>query len=276
MPRGDGTWILGAPYQALKPGPCKQFFPNYDCEMYEWLCGPHRMVVEGVFDPHGAETARIADHFENVTFLDNLYVNYNLVRSTPEQMKTDWFNRGGVPPGQPLFANYLELYALRDDVKPFIRTYFNMLAEMFNREDLTIYENSYPSVWNKTAETGRYLQLTRLIFVQERDGELWLAPFVSQHWMKDGLSVKIGQAPTFFGPVGYEITSHAAQGYIEAKIQPSARKAPKAIVLRVRHPEGKPMKRVTVNGAEWKEFDAAKEIVRLKPAKGLITVRAEY
>jgi hypothetical protein len=36
------------------------------------------------------------------------------------------------------------------------------------------------------------------------------------------------------------------------------------------------MQKVTVNGAEWKDFDAAKEIVRLKPLRSPIVVRVEY
>lgn len=213
----------------------------------------------------------MADYLEDVAFIKNASPN-----STVEQEHTDWFDRGGIPPAQPYYARYGELTALGDDVKPFIRTYLNSLAEMFNREDLTIYENPGASVWNKTHETGHFLQLTHLLFVMERGDELWLAPFVNQHWMKGGMHVRISQAPTSFGPVGYELTSHVSQGYIEAKVDIPVRKAPDVIVLRVRHPEGKPMRMVTVNGRPWTDFDAALETVRLKPANEPITVRVSY
>lgn len=271
VPRGEGTWVPGFPYQALKPGPSKQFFPNYDCEFYDVILGPHHLVDEGVLDPDSAGVAEMADYLEDVLFVKDASPN-----STLEQERTDWFNRGGIPPAQPYYARYAELCARHNDVKPFIRTYLNSLAEMFNKEDLTIYENPGASVWNKTHETGHFLQQSRLLFVMERKEELWLAPFVSQHWLKDGLSVKIGQAPTIYGPVGYELISHAAQGYIEATVEPPARKAPKAIVLRVRHPDGRPMKNVTVNGAEWKDFDAANEWIKLPAQEGVSKIVAHY
>lgn len=183
---------------------------------------------------------------------------------------------GGFPHSQPYYGRYPELCARADDVKPFVRTYFNQLAPMLNREDLTIYEYPGASVWNKTHETGHFLQQTRLMLVMERGEALWLAPFVTNRWMEDGMSVSVEQAPTFFGSVAYRIESHAGQGYIEATVTPPARRAPKEIVIRLRHPDGLPMRSVTVNGRPHSRFDAAREIVRLKPGSAPITVRARY
>jgi hypothetical protein len=44
----------------------------------------------------------------------------------------------------------------------------------------------------------------------------------------------------------------------------------------LRHPDGRPIRKVTVNGATYGDFDPAKEIVRLKPSPKPITVRADY
>jgi hypothetical protein len=147
---------------------------------------------------------------------------------------------------------------------------------MFNREDLTLYENPWASVWNKTHETGHLLQQSRMMFLMERGKELWLAPFVTSNWMKEGEVVSIKNAPSFFGPVSYKITSHTADGYIEAVVTPPTRETPKSIVIRLRHPDGKLMRSVIVNGKSWKDFDPKKEIVHLKPSKNDITVRVNY
>jgi hypothetical protein len=90
----------------------------------------------------------------------------------------------------------------------------------------------------------------------------------------DGRSVS--QAPTRFGPVAYRIKSSAKSGTIEATIEPPTRSKPHEIVIRLRHPEGKPMKSVTVNGKAYKVFDPAKSIVRLKPSAKTITVVAKF
>ena len=110
----------------------------------------------------------------------------------------------------------------------------------------------------------------------EKGKELWLSPFVTNNWMKDRMVVGIKNAPTYFGPVSYTITSHAAQGYIEAVINPPTRQAPEEIVIRLRHPEGMKMKSVTVNGKNYTEFDADRDIIRIKPGSDAITVRANY
>jgi hypothetical protein len=112
--------------------------------------------------------------------------------------------------------------------------------------------------------------------VQERGDELWLAPFVACNWLKGGLTVAVKQAPTRFGPVGYQITSSVDKGFIEASIEPPVRTSPKAIVIRLRHPDGKPIRSVTVNGKPHRDFSPAGEYVRLKPSADRIVVRAEY
>ena len=123
---------------------------------------------------------------------------------------------------------HAEALALRDDVKPFIRTWINTAVTSINKENLTIWENTWGSAaWDKTHETGNFLYQSRLMLVMERGEELWLAPFVTDQWLRDGMTVGVKDAPTFFGPVGYTITSHTAQGYIEAEIQPPTRQPPK-------------------------------------------------
>ena len=48
------------------------------------------------------------------------------------------------------------------------------------------------------------------------------------------------------------------------------------MLLRFRHPQGAPMKGVMVNGKEWKDFDADKEVVRLHGLTGSVSVEARY
>jgi hypothetical protein len=131
-------------------------------------------------------------------------------------------------------------------------------------------------VWNKTHETGHFLQQTHLMFLTARDNDLWLAPFVTNNWMKDGMVVEIKDAPSFFGKTGYRIESHVNSGYIEANVYPPDRKTPERIVIRLRHPDGNQMKKVFVDGKNHKDFDPIKEIVRIKPTNKPITIKAEY
>ena len=59
------------------------------------------------------------------------------------------------------------------------------------------------------------------------------------------------------------IESRAASGRLLAEIEMPARGRPRALLLRLRHPEGKPIRSVTVNGQGWTDFDVQKEWVRI-------------
>jgi hypothetical protein len=114
------------------------------------------------------------------------------------------------------------------------------------------------------------------MFVTERGDELWLAPFVTNHWLKDGMKVSVRNAPTRFGKVGYTITSHVAEGEIDAVVRLPVNCTAKKVVLRLRHPEGKPMQSVTVQGKPHKDFDPKKETITFVPSGENVTIRAKY
>jgi hypothetical protein len=74
--------------------------------------------------------------------------------------------------------------------------------------------------------------------------------------------------PTQFGPVGYTIESHVNDGLIQAVIHSPERNPPDRIVLRLRHPTGKPILSVTVNGADHPGYDAQAGTVTLASWSG--------
>jgi hypothetical protein len=140
-----------------------------------------------------------------------------------------------------------------------------------------LWEHFHNGAYNKTHETGYFLYQSRLMFAMERGDELWLAPFVPAYWMQDGQKVEAKNVPTYFGTVNYKIKSFVGGGYIEATINPPTNNNYKSMVIRLRHPDGKPMRSVVVDGKEYKNFDSAKDIVRLaQTAAKEIVVRACY
>lgn len=274
-PLKDGTSVKAYPSQVYVWGKTNDFFPAEDFNRswcYDIELGAHQLVPQGVLDPNSKDVTSMMEHMEDVQFLSDGWFDY-----PASENQKDWYNLGGFSKVQPYYTHNAEIYAMRDDVKPFIRSYFNTISAMLNKETMWLWEHFHQSgAWNKTHETGYFLQQSRFMMVIERENELWLAPFVTNDWMKDGMKVSLANAPTRFGNVSYSITSHAKQGYIEATINPPTRNAPAEIVIRLRHPEGKKMRSVLVNGKPYKDFDPAKEIVRLRPSGERVTVRAEY
>jgi hypothetical protein len=275
LPLPGGAWVRAYPSLHGYFGLPEEYFPGTDMGRtwcYAVELGAHHLAVNGVLDPAATDVTEMIDHMEDVQFLRNGFNDYPADRN-----RQDVFNLGGFGKVQPYYARNVELYALRDDVKPFIRSYFNSLASLLDPGRLSLWEHfANTFAWNKTHETGWFLCQSRVLFVQERGDELWLAPFVACNWLKGGLTVAVKQAPTRFGPVGYQITSSVDKGFIEASIEPPVRTSPKAIVIRLRHPDGKPIRSVTVNGKPHRDFSPAGEYVRLKPSADRIVVRAKY
>jgi len=272
----DGAWTPHYPSQVHSPGPLGDFFPGQDggrSWCYDVEIGAHQLVPAGVLAADSPEVERMLEHMEDVQFLADGWFDYPAATN-----QADWFNLGGFSKVQPYYTRNAEIYALRDEVKPFLRSYFNSLAAMLNPEVLTFWEHfNHTGAWDKTHETGYFLHQTRQMLLQERGEELWLAPLIPTHWLADGMTLAVTNAPTRFGPVSYRVTSQARAGAIEARIEPPARSAPKALVLRLRHPDGKALRAVTVNGQPHREYDAQKETVRLIPdAARPIVLRASY
>jgi len=103
----------------------------------------------------------------------------------------------------------------------------------------------------------------RLMFVHERGNDLILGQAIPREWLADGRRVGIERAPSYFGPLSLRINSHTAQREIQATVTPPQRNPPATIYVRLRHPEAKPMQKVTVNGAAWDRLDARQEWVIL-------------
>ena len=115
---------------------------------------------------------------------------------------------------------------------------------------------------------GSWFEVYRNMLVREFDDEtLVLGQATPRQWLQDGKRIVIKRAPTWFGNVSFEIQSLARSGGIRASFQLDGRENVKSVFVRLRHPEGLPMRHVTVNGEEWRDFDPAKEWVRI-PSPG--------
>jgi hypothetical protein len=277
VPLKNGTWIPADPSLVGCYGNVEEFMPGADAGrsyVYSVELGANHLAATETIDPKSKEALWMTDYLEDVQFL---------VRKQwyKDMSGVDPFDWGGFAKMQPYYGRTAEIYALRDDVKPFLRAYFNTIPPLLNAEDLTFWEDmgvgGYASgAWNKAHETGWFLAQTRRMFVDERADELWLAPFVTNAWLKDGQKIAVRNVPTRFGKVGYKIESKAAQGEIDAKVELSKSCTAKKIVLRLRHPDGKPIQSVTVQGKPHTDFDPQKETITLAPADGTIEVRAMY
>ncbi|MBN2577817.1 MAG: NPCBM/NEW2 domain-containing protein [Pirellulales bacterium] len=275
VPLQNGTWAPDAPSLLDCFGRIEDFLPAEDAGRTWCYCieiGAHHLAANKILAPASKETDWLVDYLEDVQFLRDGWFDYPEAKN-----RQDVYCFGGFAKVQPYYSRIAEVHALRDDVKAFIRSYFNCIPSQLGCENLSFWEHfRNAGAWNKTHETGWFLCQTRTMFVTERGDDLWLAPFVTNHWMKNGMKVAVRNAPTEFGAVGYTITSAAADGHIDAVVQLPPQCPAQKIVLRLRHPEGKPIRSVTLDGKPYTNFDPKTETITWTPQEGTVTIRANY
>jgi hypothetical protein len=112
------------------------------------------------------------------------------------------------------------------------------------------------------------------MLVMEETNSLWLARATPRAWLQQGKRISVKNAPTYFGPVSYEIMSDVENGNVTATVELPSRSSPETILLRLRQPETTPFQSVTVNGSAWTDYDSKREVIRLHGLSGTAHVKA--
>ena len=80
-----------------------------------------------------------------------------------------------------------------------------------------------------------------------------------------------------FGPLSLRLTSQVGKGTIQAELDPPKRNPPNRIYLRFRHPDGKAIRQVTLNGMAYDKFVPEKDWVVLPGTlEGKQVIVAQY
>ena len=274
---------IRAPVVRLRDG---TYVPKYPSRMYErgrcvgWiretLEGSLCLLLTGLIPPDAPDARWIMKDYE-----DNLYVSDRYGYSIPV-FNRFWFSRGGFS----MQANLLDSpmpYIHMDQVKHYLRAYFNAFASAFYPEIRMCNEHSLPELGYpagdhfKTSDEANSTYWLRLMFVYEQGKDLHLGRAIPRYWLADGKSVGIERAASHFGPLTLRITSRARQGEIEARVSPPQRTRPENIYVRLRHPKSKPIQSVTLNGEKYERFDSKNEWVILPgTVNGEQTIVAKY
>jgi hypothetical protein len=180
----------------------------------------------------------------------------------------------------PKASHNANIFLLQDDVPNFLRYLLNSYAAMV-AADGKLWEawhlsNFDPCSAPDNGTAGWFMENFRDLLVMEQGRALWIARATPRVWLEQGKRIAVKNAPTYFGPLAYEIVSDVDHGRITATVEVPSRAAPQTVLLRLRHPKMAAMKSVTVNGREWSDFDAAKEVVRLHGVQGSVKVEAAY
>lgn len=207
----------------------------------------------------------------------------------PDSDLADWllndhednlFYRGWGIANEPVYNQHATAYLLRDDVKAVIRTFYSYMASAFSHSALEPVEHRFThgQYFGPPSTDGAWFELYRNMLILERDDDsLLLAGFTPRRWLEDGKRIEVRDAPTRFGPLSMTLRNATAGDRLEATVEMPGRTRPSNLLVRFRHPQGKPMQSVTVNGRNWTDFDAAKDWVRIPaPAERSYSIVASY
>lgn len=247
----DHTWIPYVPSNATVPGRNYQLWYPSDVDT-----GATHLVRLKAVSPDGLIAQSLLNDHE-----DNLFLH-------------QW----GLA-NEPVYDQQATAYLYQDNVKAVIKAFYSMMAGGFSHGVFEPVEHRWRwgQYFGPPSTDGAWFELYRNMLVRESDDHtLMLMQATPRAWLEDGKRIAVRNAPTWFGNISCQVQSSSATGTIRATVELEGREPAKSVLLRIRHPEDKPMKSITVNGKEWKDFDARQEWVSLPGAGGKYDVVVRY
>jgi len=248
----DHTWSPYVPTEALRPGRM----------MNQWY-------------PTDVDTGAL-----HLPRLKTLPADSMLTDCLLNDHEDNLFLHGWGMANEPVYNQQATAYLLRDDAKAAIRAFYSMMACGFSHSCFEPVEHrwTWGQYFGPPSTDGAWFELYRNMLIRELDDDtLLLLQASPRKWLEDGKKIAVLRAPTYYGPISMQVQSMAGSAKIVADIEMPTRSQPRAMLVRLRHPEAKPMRAVRVNGRQWKDFDPRKEWVRIAdPGERKYTVVAEY
>jgi hypothetical protein len=244
VPLGDGTWIPSFSPWAEYAGPVSLYadggswLSHYMFASRDSLIGALYLGIGEVLDPN----EQLAEWL--------LYAHQELMTHR---------NAGF---SQPYYCRHDWLHLKRGEVSQYLKTYYNQLTSLQDRETYTFWEH-YVGVGesqHKTHEEGWFLMQTRwMLWDEDCDaGTLRLLPMVPRGWLESGKTLTLEKCRSYFGPFSLDVRVSNPIGQVKATVQlhGPVKHHPKVITLRLPHPSGR-----RPSGVQGGQFDARSESV---------------
>jgi hypothetical protein len=116
----------------------------------------------------------------------------------------------------------------------------------------------------------------RYLFVYGNQEGLFLGRAVPRAWLAGGTPIGLEKVQTRWGRASLRFVSGPAPDTITAKVELALQRKPPRTIVRFRHPGGKPIRSVQVNGREHRAFDAERQDVDITGLEGALEVTARF
>ena len=123
----------------------------------------------------------------------------------------------------------------------------------------------------KHALSARYV----IFCIVEKKEEIWLAAGTPRRWLEAGQNIELNRARTEYGEVSYSLRPGNQLKQLRLIFSCRQQPVPK-YCFSFAHPFQKPIRHVTINGEEWKEWDADKESIVIPQTSKSVKVAVSY
>jgi hypothetical protein len=218
----------------------------------------------GLLSPSDPRVQGHLDVLEDRLLLENEKVAARTPGFDPEK---DWFAHASWQ-YQCGLERHANIHLAANDAPNFLRSMLNQYAVDIMPGEYTFREHTTTGPPDKLFEESCFLERFRMMLVMEEGDVLWLARATPRDWLEQGKRIAVRNAPTHFGPVGYEIVSDVEHGRLVATVTLPSRNPPREVVLVLRHPASAAIAAVKINGKPWIDYDPARGLVRLHGLSG--------
>ena len=191
------------------------------------------------------------------------------------QAANDRWMTGNVTNFEPYYAPQRTAYLGRDQIEDFVLMYYTLLVEGMDRMTFVTgeYHKGQQNLPFCDAEQSR---IQRMMLVRESNGGIDYASATPRAWLSDGKRVALHNGATYYGNTTLVIDAQTSSGTIRAEITPPDRKEV-PLRLRLRHPQAKAIKSVTINGKAVEKSAINGEWINLpKGTKQKLKIMASY
>lgn len=253
VPAGDGTWCPTVPPWTEAKAPRllyftpETFLSHGTFTVSDVLLGPLYLIFCEVLDPMEPVSKFLMKYHSELFYQRNAAFS------------------------QPYYSRHNFVQLKQEKIKPFLKTYYNTVAALADRETYTFWEHLYHVSIHKTHEEAWFLMETRWMIYMEEGETLKLLSGVPRNWLQNAKTIEINNAASYFGPVSFIVKSELNRGIISAKIKCNSTRMPKQVIIRIPHPENKNPVKITGG-----TFNKAKETVTINNFTGTADITIEY
>jgi hypothetical protein len=252
VPLGDGTWRIAVAPWPESPGPVCLY------------------AEDGKWYTHFNATTRDSS-LSTVAFCEVFDAREEAVTSMLEWSSELFFVRN-VRLSQPYISRHPALHLRRQEVRPFLKAWYNGFAGLADRDTYTFWEHYHHASPHKTEEEASFLMETRWMLYREEGSALVLLGGVPRAWFAAGASLRVANAASYFGHLDFEARLDPASGVMRASVSCPTSRGLERVTLRLPHPQGKRAVAASAGAA----YDPVAEAVTIEPFAGSATVELRF